>query len=491
MAISAISLTSPFHCPEFFSCDSLSKYSGYALAILGTMGIAGSGVLFIATTAILPAIAVLATSVGMVVLGKHLIDTKQQSLATLLAQNRTDLSAKIQSATSAAALYGIQHASAIPVQERIHGAVFGQGIGDGLGLLTEFTTTTQARNMIVARPLEYCLKNDPLFTAGPASSFRAQFLTGTFTDDTEQACCVVRAEDQQRRGSTRSLEQLFADQLVHWSQHGLDSFNGQYISTETPTCRDIGNLTRQVVHFPSFQNDPHGAALEVWKNHAVSSSKEKPASNGAVMRTSVVAPIYYRNLQQVVEKTILFAKVTHTDPRCVAASVALTVAMALFFQGYDSVDAVTNHALEIAKQVLKDECLQKAPYFALGETWEQLYQDFAQELEAHIRGDFTSLQLDRPPRGYAYKCVGAAFHALRLAKNCTDQNPADSTLPFRRAIEEVISQGGDADTNAAPAGALIGAYLGSNKIPTSWRHTMNVSAKAVLTETNNMIAAMT
>lgn len=487
-----------FNFPQSFSCGDLKNYSGYALMTLGLVGVAGSGVLFVATTAILPAIATLVTSVAMSLLGKYVIEMNRPSnemnrpsnVPTLpIAQNEADLSAKIQSATSAAALYRTQRVSSVTVQERINGAVFGQGIGDSLGLLTEFQSSAQARNMIAGRPLEYGLKNDPLFTAGPSNSFRARFLTGAFTDDTEQACCLVRAEHQKRRGSSRSLEQLFADQLFHWSQHGLDSFNGQYVSTEAPSCRDIGNLTRQVVYSSSFRDDPHRAAFEIWNNHG-GSPRNKPASNGAVMRTSVVASIYYRNLEEVVEKTILFAKTTHADPRTVAASVALTVGMALFFQGYDSVDDVTRHALEIAKQVLKNELIQKSAYLGPSETWQSLYQDYSQELETYLRGDFATLQLDRAPIGYAYKCVGAAFHALRLARNAVAQNPADPTLPFRRPIEEVIAQGGDADTNAAPAAALIGAYLGSNRIPMSWKQNMNPSARAVLTETNNMILGM-
>ena len=208
------------------------------------------------------------------------------------------------------------------------------------------------------------------------------------------------------------------------------------------------------------------------------------------MRTSVVASIYYRDLEKVVEKTILFAKTTHADPRTVAASVALTVAMALFCRGYDSVDDVTHHALKIAKQVLKNELIEKAPHLGPGATWQHVYRDYAQELEAHLRGNFTTLQLDQAPIGYAYKCVGAAFHALYLARDAVAQNPTDPTLPFRTAIEAVVAQGGDADTNAAPAAALIGTYLGSHKIPTSWTDQMNPSARAVLTETKNMIIAM-
>jgi ADP-ribosylglycohydrolase len=476
-------------CTDFFSRDNLKKYSGYALIALGAISVVASGILFAVTTP-LPAIALLVASIGLIFFGKHCVDNSQTSSSpstAQIAQNKADLRTKIQAAVHAAAVYRTAHVSTMTIQEHIEGAMTGQGAGDGLGLLTEFTSRAQAEGMIAGRPLEYALKDDPLFTAGPANFFRRMFLTGMFTDDTEQACCLVRAEDQKRRGSLQSLEKLFADQLLHWSRCGLDSYQGQYTSLLDPRCRDIGNLTREVVSSPSFPNDPHGTALNVWKNHSVSAAREKPASNGAVMRTSVVALMHHQNLEEVVDKTILFAAVTHADPRSVAASVALTTAIALFLQGFASIDDVTQHASEIAKQVLKNQLMQKAIHLETGETWEQLYQEFSEGLEAHLRGNFNTLCLDQYPTGYAYKCVGAAFHALRLAGNYAAENPSDPTTPFRRAIEGVIKQGGDADTNAAPAAALIGALFGRDKLPPSWRDAMHPSARAVLTETTHMI----
>lgn len=39
---------------------------------------------------------------------------------------------------------------------------------------------------------------------------------------------------------------------------------------------------------------------------------------------------------------------------------------------------------------------------------------------------------------------------------------------FSEIIEEVISEGGDADTNAAVSGALMGCYIGYKNLPKEW-----------------------
>lgn len=39
---------------------------------------------------------------------------------------------------------------------------------------------------------------------------------------------------------------------------------------------------------------------------------------------------------------------------------------------------------------------------------------------------------------------------------------------FKSTIVSIVSECGDADTNAAVAGALLGAYYGYNKLPQDW-----------------------
>lgn len=341
------------------------------------------------------------------------------------------------------------------LEEHLCGAMVGQAVGDALGLATEFLTKAEAQALFHGKVLEL---SNPAFAIGRP----AIFAQGGFTDDTEQACAIVRAIDQNQKHPEKPLAICFAEQLHHWLHHGLDSFHGQYNTAEVAPlngARDVGILTRQVLTQKSFLEEPQRTALEVWVARGKNS-----ATNGAVMRTSVVGAIYFRDLATVVEKSILFASVTHADPRSIASAVALSVAIALFLQGHKSPSAVMQHAQEIALVVLCEEMQKKAPYYSK-EDLARLTLEYSQGLKDHLAGTWDSLQLAGRGIGYTYKCIGAAFCALRRAVELKEQNDPE---PFRTVIQEVVEEGGDADTNAAAAGALLGAYLNLENIPDSW-----------------------
>lgn len=77
----------------------------------------------------------------------------------------------------------------------------------------------------------------------------------------------------------------------------------------------IGRHTYQVLCLGDYVENPQKVAELIWKM-----SGEKSASNGVVMRTSVVGL-----LKKDVEKHVAgICRLTHTDPRCVGASVIIS-----------------------------------------------------------------------------------------------------------------------------------------------------------------------
>ncbi len=83
------------------------------------------------------------------------------------------------------------------------------------------------------------------------------------------------------------------------------------------------------------------------------------------------------------------------------------------------------------------------------------FSQYSQELsetelvEAMAATDVAVLGLDdHSGLGYTYKCLAAGIACLRSGKS------------FVPAICDLVAQGGDADTNAAVAGALLGCFLG-------------------------------
>ena len=66
--------------------------------------------------------------------------------------------------------------------------------------------------------------------------------------------------------------------------------------------------------------------------------------------------------------------------------------------------------------------------------------------------------------GLEHGVTGYIYHTVPMALYGWLRSPAD----FRRAVEDVIALGGDADTTGAIVGALAGATLGARAIPTDW-----------------------
>jgi hypothetical protein len=98
---------------------------------------------------------------------------------------------------------------------------------------------------------------------------------------------------------------------------------------------------------------------------------------------------------------------------------------------------------------------------------------WAQELKDHcFPKDLDNLELgDNAKMGYTFKCVGVGFYA---ATRRVDPAPTDKAYEgpsglFRGVMEQVTLEAGDADTNGAVVGSLLGARFGLEKgLPENW-----------------------
>lgn len=73
-------------------------------------------------------------------------------------------------------------------------------------------------------------------------------------------------------------------------------------------------------------------------------------------------------------------------------------------------------------------------------------------------GRHTYCQDDEKSMGYTLRTLGAALWAYWHATS------------YKEGILKIVLSGGDADTNAAVAGAILGAKFGINQIPDEWRN---------------------
>ncbi|XP_052082880.1 ADP-ribosylarginine hydrolase Tri1-like [Mytilus californianus] len=312
------------------------------------------------------------------------------------------------------------------VMDRILGTLYGGCIGDAIGILSEFLTKEEAKEHYgpVAKKLEYSHKSLV------DDDHRIRWEEGDWTDDSDQMVLIMRSLVD--CGGKVDLSD-FTVKLTNWVKHGYKELNDW--------CGlGIGTLTAKVTAYPDYLKDPEEAARAVWEHQG-----KHTASNGAVMRTSIVGVHMYWNMDEVVKNAIELTKTTHYDPRCQASSVAVSVAIATMLQGnhrdkkgHFKVKDVIHEAYEHASKCLETDEEKKDLVFYL-------------ECEK-----IKELNLDESKKiGYTYKTMGAGFWALKQSD-------------FRKAITKIMMQGGDADTNACVGGGLLGCKLGMSALPEPW-----------------------
>lgn len=287
------------------------------------------------------------------------------------------------------------------------GALWGLALGDALGIPEEMHSAEK----IAARhpdggPWGF---RDSVRTNGESWS------AGDISDDTEQALSILEAKLNPAR-LTGPEERVLAQHFATWLADG---------------GKGSGGHTRRVLQHPDFLSDPFSASLAVWDRGLDHDPGEKPAANGGVMRTTGVSVLHPWDLSKVVSKATRTCQVTHWDPRCVASAVAVSVAQSCLIMGWE-----IPYAIEEARSRATRVHAGVSPFLDVD--------------------DLSSLELDQKPYSYTYKTVGAGFWALR---NYLEHQEVLGS------IQGVIRAGGDTDTNAAVAGALLGSHVGTVGLP--------------------------
>ncbi len=295
-------------------------------------------------------------------------------------------------------------------QDRIKGMLFGHAIGDALGLATEFLSKNQVNR--------YYPSGIRSYGEMIQDRHRAHWQPGEWTDDTDQMLCILDSLLEKKRVDVFDIARRFH----YWAFHG---------------GRGIGRTVLSVLTHDNYLNHPHQAAIEVWER-----SGRRIAANGALMRTSILGVWDLHDREALIRNVRDVCRITHADPRCIASCVAVCVTirkLILCSQTLD-LDRLITEALDESRLEdpgILEECSQLC---------------FASSIET-LRLDEGLNPGDENKIGYTYKALPCAMWALRNAKN------------LEGGLHSVIMEGGDADTNAAIAGALLGARFGYKSIP--------------------------
>lgn len=340
-------------------------------------------------------------------------------------------------------------------QDRIIGALFGSALGDAVGLYTEFLSADESEQAYPSR--RFILSPASEATPFKRDWHRAPHHVGDWTDDTDHALLILLSflhADGQR------LDALdLASRLKTWVNMGL-------LALDTPPL-GLGVTVGRIVQKTAYLDDPEAVARDVWTR-----GQRNIAPNGSLMRTH---PLGLICLDKTVEETFQvaaqFSSITHVDPRCILACAVGTALVRGLVRG----DVSEEHHI--------DEMLDAG--LAWYNAWwtQQRALDPARngdppidvaELNRFTRAaDLAALALDESSSiGYVYKTFGSGLVLLRQAMGIVKKDEGRlcaQTASFETLITPLVMEGGDADTNACFAGALLGAYLGYKVLPPHWR----------------------
>ncbi|QVL34801.1 ADP-ribosylglycohydrolase family protein [Telmatocola sphagniphila] len=187
------------------------------------------------------------------------------------------------------------------------------------------------------------------------------------------------------------------------------------------------------------------ALFKSWLGFGVKTSGVYSAGNGPAMRSAILG-VLLSDKQQLAEFVRLSTRITHTDPKAEWGALAIALA------------ARQSADLQCDGRLL----LNDLKALTGGSEAEELLTSLQQVIDSVGLGEKTerfahSENLSAGITGYMYHTVPMVLHVWL-------SHPTD----YRRAIQEIILLGGDADSTAAILGGIIGARVGKDGIPREW-----------------------
>ena len=233
-----------------------------------------------------------------------------------------------------------------------------------------------------------------------------QLKPGEWTDDTSMALCLASSLIE---NGFDQLDQM--KRYMDWHREGYMSSNGR--------CFDIGNATYE--------------ALMTFKrtgNALAGSTSPDSAGNGSIMRLAPVPIHYLETPELALDLCEEQSRTTHQAPECLMACRLLCEVLIRALQGKSKVEVLSP----------SQQALRMSP-----------------GLKSVASGGYKSKSRDQiRGSGYVVESLEAAFWCFWNTEN------------FKDCVLMAANLGLDADTTAAIAGQVGGAYYGKSGIPIEW-----------------------
>lgn len=300
-----------------------------------------------------------------------------------------------------------------PIADQFVGFILGQCLGDALGFLVE------------GEPPHVCAQyaDDVIATGRVPGQSRDGYTFGQYSDESQMArelmesyvaCAGFDPDDYARR-----IAALFSE----------DRVVGRGRTTEEAAQRLAAGVAWQQAGTPS-----------------------PAAGNASAMRAGIIGLIYADNPEAMIACARQQSLITHRDDRCAAGAVAMAGAVSLAARGVSPDLAAFLPPLRrwtrrvepsLSTSLRQMEALMTGPWEHAAEAISRI--GLPPGVDSQWRGGISA---------FVVSSVLWALYAFL-------KHPDD----FTAAVGLAIRAGGDVDTTAAMAGALVGARLGANAIP--------------------------
>jgi ADP-ribosyl-[dinitrogen reductase] hydrolase len=197
----------------------------------------------------------------------------------------------------------------------------------------------------------------------------------------------------------------------------------EWLATGPP---DVGNLTRRVL-----LRAREGAA-DPAREYVEQRGPEVSAGNGSVMYCAPLGIAFASRPDELLDAAPALSAITHWDERCRTACLAVTLAVAALVRGEEPRYAVVRAVGAVSGR------------------------EGTEELEELVGTAGVTRAIDGPDQGFVFFTTGVALRTAAEAPT------------FEEGVRAVVALGGDADTNAAVTGALLGALHGRRGLPERW-----------------------
>lgn len=281
------------------------------------------------------------------------------------------------------------------------GAIAGAGIGDALGMPTEFISMEEHKKFFKGKIQKF---EDPLH-GSPVEHLKR----GQYTDDTQQL--IALAESLLEKNGLDIVH--FGKKLAEWHRKNKDGISNWRFPGNTST----NAAERLLTGVPARESgDPNATTC------------------GSAMRVAPIGVMFYSDVRKAMEKARESSVPTHNSLETKEASAAVAGVIAHLLQGEEPLNAV-NKTMEHLKDETLKEKIRKA------------------------------VELRETEPQFAMKQIGAGSHVhetVPFAIYSFLHSPDDFKKVVVTAANVVP---GDTDSIACIAGALAGAHNGIEKIP--------------------------